>query len=66
MGILTLTSFYLDTLNYPFLMLIPLIIIISYCLFNFDEDKGLCIFYIIFAFTILSLLDMFCIFIETL
>lgn len=66
MGILTLTSFYLDTLNYPFLMLIPLIIIISYCLFNFDEDKGLCIFYIIFAFTILSLLDMFCIFIEML
>lgn len=64
MGILTLTSFYLDTLNYPFLMVVPILILAIFCRLNFKEHFCISLFYIIFVFTLLSILDMFILFAE--
>lgn len=64
MGILTLTSFYLDTLNYPFLMIVPILILAIFCRINYNGQFCISIFYIIFIFTLLSILDMFALFIE--
>lgn len=64
MGLLTLTSFYLDTLNYPFLMVVPILILAAFCRLNYKEHFCISLFYIIFAFTLLSILDMFVLFAE--
>ena len=64
MGILTLTSFYLDTLNYPFLMVVPILILAAFCRLNYKEHFCISLFYIIFIFTILSIVDMFILFIK--
>lgn len=57
MGILTLTSFYLDTLNYPFLMIVPVIVLVLYCIVDFKDNLCISIFYMFFMFTILYLID---------
>lgn len=64
MGILTLTSFYLDTLNYPFLMIVPILIFAIYSVMNYKGNICISIFYIIFVFTILYNLNLFCLLIE--
>lgn len=64
MGILTLTSFYLDTLNYPALTLVPIIIFIVYCKLNYGKVMIVGLFYLIFIFTILFILNLFCLLIE--
>lgn len=64
MGILTLTSFYLDTLNYPFLMIVPILILVIFCYINYKGRFCISLFYIIFIFTILYIIDMFIMFIK--
>ena len=64
MGILTLTSFYLDTLNYPFLMLIPVLVLMIYCIIDYKNNLSMSIFYTFFIFTTLYLFDVFILCIE--
>lgn len=64
MGILTLTSFYLDTLNLPFLMVAPVFILLLYSYINFPNNAYSALFYTIFFFTLLYLIDMFALFVE--
>ena len=64
MGILTATSFYLDTLNYPFLMIVPVTVLVLYCIINYKNNLCMSIFYTFFIFTILYLFDVFILCIE--
>lgn len=64
MGILTLTSFYLDTLNYPILTMIPIFVFIIFCRLTYEKDMIIGLFYLIFIFTILFILNLFCLLIE--
>lgn len=54
--ILTILSFLLNTLHYPFLMSVPIVILILYCVMNYGNKAYYAIFYSMFIFLILGVL----------
>ena len=54
----------LDTLNYPLYVLVPMIIFLIYCKWNFKENVCISLFYIIFIFSILFIVNLFCLLVE--
>lgn len=54
--ILMILSFLLNTLHYPFLMSVPIVILILYCVMNYGNKAYYAIFYSMFIFLILGVL----------
>ena len=63
MGMST-ASYCLDTLNFPYLTLFAIIMLIFYCWVNFNEKIYTTFFYVLFIFTVLYLINIITLLIE--
>ena len=57
-------SYCLDTLNFPYLTLFAIIMLIFYCWMNFNEKIYTTFFYVLFIFTVLYLINIITLLIE--
>lgn len=63
MGMST-ASYFLDTLNFPYLTVVAILMLIIYCWINFQEKIYSTFFYVLFIFTVLYLINIITLLIE--